>query len=623
MNTFVFVAGPGINQHKLEGWKAALKDCLPYLDQQIDEGTIHMPEESCGWFWLQQNIPDHPPLITSAMTDRFIVISYGDPLSHNSLPAAQAILDEWQQGGAGAVGELNGNFGAVIMDRRERVIHLASDLIGHRALRYWHGDGAFATSPHDLALFSTGLIPADFDYQQAAALIVNGWSWEGKSLLRHISNGRGGDSIRWDGEQLQHRPAQMIDPLKRIESNDKRAIKRNFEHLIDEARDNVRAVVKSAPVIHTELTAGEDSRAVLSLLLTETRPEQIVAITDGKQESLDASVARQIARMYGVRHLILETETRYAELEDFRQGVEGYAFAMNANANAMYSATGRRKIEAAAGRVTCTGAGSEVFRGAYTYDPILTSRPPQTAMEAVPPLSRSRLVSQLPWSAAEYSEAIRARAASCIEGVASETEGGYDLLDLYYLRERYAVWGGLVSRSYSARKRFAPLISSRLVRAAYRMPTPMRAHSAYMRECIRRFTPRAYWVHVNGKKFLPLLNAGGIANALSKADRALYPYFMKVKNRLTGRQPATDETTPQQISAAAFRGPLFDYVHQVLTAEGSFAVEIFGRKGVDQLLEEHRSKVKNRLDVLGMSLTAEHYHNMVLKLARDKRVSSA
>ncbi|MEJ7714139.1 MAG: hypothetical protein WKF84_30920 [Pyrinomonadaceae bacterium] len=203
-----------------------------------------------------------------------------------------------------------------------------------------------------------------------------------------------------------------------------------------------------------------------------------------------------------------------------------------------------------------------------------------------------------------------------------EVDRGYDLLDLYYLRERYAVWGGLVSRSYSVRRRFAPLISPRLVRTAYRMPTPMRTHSAYMRECIRRFTPRAYWVHVNGKRFLPFLDAGGLANLLSKADRALYPYLMKVKNRLTGRRRTAEEATPQQISAAAFRGPLFDYVHQVLIAEGSFAVEIFGRKGVDQLLEEHRSKVKNRLDVLGMSLTAEHYRNMVLKLARDKRVSS-
>ncbi|MEJ7714140.1 MAG: hypothetical protein WKF84_30930 [Pyrinomonadaceae bacterium] len=419
MNTFVFVANPGINQGKLEGSKAALKDCLPYLDQQIDEGTIHMPEESCGWFWLQQNIPDHPPLITSTITDRFIVIAYGDPLNHTSLPAAQSILDEWQRGGAGAVGELNGNFGAVILDRHERVIHLASDLIGHRALRYWHGNGAFAASPHDLALFSTGLIPAEFDYQQAAALIVNGWSWEGKSLLRHISNGRGGDSISWDWERLQHRPAQIIDPLKRIESNDKRAIKRNFEHLIDEARDNVKAVVKSAPVIHTELTAGEDSRAVLSLLLAETRPEQIVAITDGEQESLDASVARRIATMYGVRHLILETETRYAELEDFRYGVEGYAFAMNANANAMYSATGRRKIEAA-GRVTCTGTGSEVFRGFYYVDLGWPPPYPLTRDVVIKTLAGSKKAEMLPWSIPEYSEAVLARGASCIEGLAVE-----------------------------------------------------------------------------------------------------------------------------------------------------------------------------------------------------------
>lgn len=72
--------------------------------------------------------------------------------------------------------------------------------------------------------------------------------------------------------------------------------------------------------------------------------------------------------------------------------------------------------------------------------------------------------------------------------------------------------------------------------------------------------------------------------------------------------------TPDEMGAAAFAGPLYEYVHGVLTESGGFALEFFGRKGVEQLLEENRSRKINRFILLGMLMTAERYRKMVGKV---------
>lgn len=604
MNTFAFITAPDLNQSKLEAWKNTLKKHIPRLDYEVEESTALLEDASCAWFWLREISTPQTTLISEARNWHYTVLAYGQVLGSPS--AAQAILDAWTQNETKAVEELNGNFGAVIFDRTERTVHLVSDLIGHRSLRYWRNDEMFIASPHDLTLISTGFVPADIDYHCVAGSAVSEWVWQGKSLLRHVNTTRGGDYVRWHKGHLQHKPAQLLNPSARIDVNNHGEIRRTFQDLISVARENVRPL-KEYPTVHTELTAGEDSRAVLSLLLAEVPRSQIVAVTDGKPASTDVRVAAQIAKLYKVRHVISELETPYASVDDFKRWLAAYAFAMNGDADAQYVAGGRRKYRVL-DSYACSGSGIEVFRGYYYDHPKYKGRT-LALSNFVPKLLREKSLSRLPWSAPEYPESVRAQLTACLDNLSAESKNVHDILDLYYLRERYGVWGSLISRWYRDRRKYTPLISPQLVRLAYRMPSPIGNHAAYSRECISRFMPRASWVRVNENYLLPLKSDGKWTNLFSKIDQVVQK---RIKRRAA--QSATSENTPQQIHAAAFAGPLFDYLRDTFTADGSAALELFGRAGTEQLLEEHRSRTKDHVYLLGMLLTAERFRQMTKEI---------
>ena len=64
-------------------------------------------------------------------------------------------------------------------------------------------------------------------------------------------------------------------------------------------------------------------------------------------------------------------------------------------------------------------------------------------------------------------------------------------------------------------------------------------------------------------------------------------------------------------------GPLMETVRGIVMSEGSFALEIFGRHGVESLLNEHKSRRMNHTEALGLLVAMERWRTMVQGVARD------
>jgi hypothetical protein len=609
MNTFTFVASSDGHQLNLNACASLTKRRMPNRGGEIEQRETLLPGANCGWFWLRTDDVDHAQLISEAVGEQYAVLAYGKIAGSPAGSAAGVILNAWSKGEAAEVLKLNGNFGAVVVNRKERSVHLISDIIGHRTLRYYVNDSVFITSPHEVALVATGLVPTDFDYVTAASIAVIEWSVGGKGLLRHINNVQGGDHVRWRNGQVQHYPVRILDPGTRIKLDDHHAVKDNVDQLINLARDNARAAAKESPVIYADLTAGQDSRAVLGLLLAELNPDRIVALTRGTAQCQEARVAARLAKMYKVRHRIDEDATTYLKEEEFKSNVDALAFAMNGDTDAKRAATPFSHIDSSS--IHVTGVGSGVFRG-YYY-----SRSRRTETDIIRFCSREDRASRLPWSSPEYFGPVLIRIAARIREFAAQSESAYDVLDLYYLRERFGVWGAITSRTYIENRHLAPLINPPMVRLAYRMPSPIGAHAAYTQECIRRFLPRAYWLRVNGNELLPLGQCGSLSRVLSYTDRLTRRIWREVGKRFGRNDLKPNEGTPDEARSAAFAGPLCDYLRDALTVSGSVAVELFGLNGIEQLLEEHASGSRNNMPILGALVTLEHYRKMITGTARE------
>ena len=154
-----------------------------------------------------------------------------------------------------------------------------------------------------------------------------------------------------------------------------------------------------------------------------------------------------------------------------------------------------------------------------------------------------------------------------------------------------------------------------MVRMAYMMPSPIARYATIHLESLRRFAPRAYWVRVNGKLLL-FEGEGTIKDILKKMDRVYQRGLSRVQSALNRVRPASGCKDADQLAEDLLAGPLMKTVREVLMSDGSFALGIFGRQGVELLLKEHESRIQNHLEVLGLLVSMERWRAMVQGVAR-------
>lgn len=602
-NTFIFLSSNGSPCDDLAAriltrpkWKSAQLE-------KAGERFRYFPKAACGWSFVSATHSQSPTETSECVDGQFAVCAYGDVLNAAGERAARLILKAWVEGGVAKVLELNGNFGAVVVDLQNGAVNLVSDPIGHRSLRYWATDSMLLVSPHDVALVATGLVPPDLDFETAASIAAVGWSIKGASLIRNVKSERGGDHVRWHRGTLEHTRWAPLESNGRFSPRDRGAIKRTIDEMIGSVRENLRILGQTHQIIYTDLTAGQDTRAVLSLLLSVVPRDQIVAVTGGKNHSGEVSVAARLAKLYRVRHRIAEEESSCVTLPEFKQTVDALAFGMNGDSNAKYAAT--YSAQFTGDYIHLTGGGGEIFRGRFYM------RRRVKATDDRFPAEVSDILNLVP----HYGVSALLRLMGTLSELRAQSETWFDLLDLFQLRESHAVWGALGSRTYIGKRSFEPLVSARVTRLMGRMPSPMGKYATYAHEGIRRFTPRAYWTPVNDDYILPFDQSRLLSLGFRYCNRLLRRASMNSNGSRPGAQLEFDDATPEGAAASAFAGPLAEYVRALLTDSRSFGAEIFGRPTVERFLNEHGSRKRNQLCYLGPLVTAEHFRNLIQEAA--------
>ncbi len=617
MYTFLFVANfeEEMSEHFLRGCAKITKKWMPAFNIELTEEYCLFPESHSGWFSLTPPDLEDFTLISKVIDQRYAVIVFGDIFNNSPRTTAQTVYDAWVSGGCRKIRELEGCFSSVILDRSSREAALIGDMMGRRALSYYTDGHTLLVSPHDVVLAATGRIPLEFDEVSISSVVAVEWSLRGRSLLKQVQTCHPAEYVKWSDGKVQIFSDSFIDPDQRIIQGDDKAISRNLDHMLKIGQAHAEIFATNQPEeFRCDLSAGFDSRVTWSFLLSIIdKSSRIIATSCGEPNNVEVRVGSRLAKMYGTNFSSF-VEAPPAPV-DFVTHCDLLAFSMNGGTTSRRAMKYSTKFSKNPKTYAC-GAGGEIFRGFYYPHAPYFMPLKLSPTDALRILRKRTRIDKLPWKFPELSEAIHVRLKTLVDELAAFSNNGYDILDMYYLYERSAVWGAAQERQTWKEPRWSPFNSTKMIKTAFTMPAPIAKFSTIHHEAIRRFTPKAYWVRVNGK-LLFLEGEGSIQHWLKKIDQEYQTNLHRIQRILNVGKTRSQNKDMDQLVHDFLAGPLMEPVHDILMAQDSFALNIFGRDGIESFLNEHKSRKKNHTEVLGLLVSMERWRTMIQGVTRD------
>jgi len=374
--------------------------------------------------------------------------------------------------------------------------------------------------------------------------------------------------------------------------------------MIETMQADARAHLDNHSSIKADLTAGQDSRAALALLLSVASRNQIQTICRGEEGSEEVQVARRLAQAHGLCFSAIPVEP--AQPETFLAHADLFAFHANGDTSSKRAIAPLPQFEPKP--ALCTGGpGGEIFRGFY-YPHSRPARLDKNSVDdAIFHIRRKHArITKTKWDDPGIKSELELRFRSVVSELSELSHTGWDILDLFYVYERIGVWGAPLAWHIGY---WGPFRNRALLRLAFELPSPIGHHCFLNKTLVKRFMPMGYWLPVNSKELLALEGPGLHRRTLRK----LYADYAYTRGRVKRfpLRPRPGAKSVDQQYADAFAEKLSDTVYDVLTAEGSIAINLFGTGNLNQLLDEHFSRKRDHRNVIGVLVTIERWRSLI------------
>lgn len=572
-----------------------------------------MSELRGGWFYLCPAGDNKKELITEFVNEQFVVLVFGEIFGANGVSAAELVFQTWITENIEAVRLLDGCFSAVIIDFGLRTAFVVSDLLGHRTLRFFPCRGSIWVSPHDIPIVATGLCPPEFNLLSASSIVFFDWSLGGRSLVKAIEVCSPNEYIKWEDGDTRRVYKPLIRPENRIHIHDKVGVDKQVDLMIENIIEGTRAFCRNEPVVHMDLTAGLDTRAVLAVALAAMDSSRLKSFTAGDKNSFEVRTARRLAATYHLSHGYDIPKER--NCDSFMAHCRLRAFMLNGDTNGKRAADGMPSYDETP---ILSGSGAEIFRGYYYPSSVGKNGLMRLTLQDAIQLFEKKMsrIKRLPWVSDELPEKVRLLLVDVLNVCRDISPIGSDILDLFYVFERYGRWGSLVARSTWQPQRFSPFNSPVLLRLGFKLPAPIGYDLALHKRIIRKLLPGAYYLPINRKTFLPLMGSSIPKQFLAKwIGRTVY-YGHRLRETLTHTKSVS---TNEQIRSVIFRSLLREGLGDLLLKEESIAMSIFKRNGVRKMIDEHIAGTRNYLQVMGHLAIIESYRHLLKEASHMAR----
>lgn len=613
MYTFLFMANLHVPEleHRLSDSLEINRKLIPAGTTPLKTDTVILSDHKMGWFSIVPENAGRRSLISVYQDHMLLTLVYGniyDPREH--LSSASILAEAWQKGGVFSARRLDGCFSAIVSELNKNTSYILSSFVGNRTLHYYiTDDDVVLISGQDIPIVATGLCPVEFDLVSVSSILACDWSLRGKSLLQHINTCSPFEYLRLKDGKLEVIKDPMLSLDDRISCSDYISRRQLHTEMVSTMKTRVKAIAASEEQIDMALTAGIDSRAILASLLMGFLPEQINAFTDGSSLCVDVATARKVAMIYGVPHS--SACPAAPDLNQFLLNCTTMAYFMNGACNSGRAIT-QPGIYDSEKNIFFGGNGGEIFRG-YYYPLNQVVENQLNDERALKVLQKKIFHAQsLEFADNSILKSVSHRLTQSIEVLSGFSKNGYDILDLFYLFERYGIWSNTVYLPHSDSYHFL-FDNFRLISLAYRFPVPIGLHCTFHLEMVRKLLPRAYWIPVNSKYLLPFAHIPTMRRIFSFWNKLLKLCSFIKRNRKVVAAQRDATKSFRQVQAEIFAGPLSTLCYDMLADNKSLSCELLGKKGITNLLEKHRTGEQNNLLAIGHLLTIERFKAITME----------
>lgn len=596
-------------------WTSVIGKTIPSLDIPAVSQWQLIPEIGGGWATFQPAEERTPSFISDYQDNDIIVIAIGDYYHARQSTVANHIAQVWRKNGINAVRLLDGCFAAVIVDRVEQTVFLVNDLTGRLALRYLADGPSLLISTHDLPLVATGRCPLTLDLCSAYSSLLFDWSLSGNSFLQAIKVGQGDSYVKWQNGKTDRIYNPLLDLSVRISAKDKEGIQTQIDKIMAHMRNVTYEFCKGAENVEIDLTAGLDSRTILAILYSIGYPrEKIKSSTIGDENSGDVQTAQYIAKKYRFSHRCLSSSQ--PDQEEFLQHLDLLAYSMNGATNGQRAVVNPLPQNNLNQSPHLYGGGGEIYRG-YVY-PSQPNR--QFAAWRIPEIAcylTEKFVGRRRQIAVneELAPLLYERLRHSVAGYCAQSSHVADVLDLFYLHERFAHWGALSVRGSWWSHYFTPFGSPTAIRLAFQLPAPIGTKQWLHHTFIKRYLGKAYyWPLINHETSLPLSQFSTTQQWLI---HPLQQKYFWVNRKLTQRNPFLRKKNRNlsQIQTESFTTAFRDIAADILLTPDGITSQIVGREVAEQIVQNHMGARKSNGQVIGSLLTLERWYTQIKKTA--------
>lgn len=613
MHSFLFAVGKdrAVPNRVIRTCCHVLEEWLSPRVGGLQTGVEERLGSGCAWCWSVPEKTRRKEVISWVSEPGSAALVFGDFPGQRGDSPARIVHEAWRVGGVRTVRELDGCFGAVLVDDTKSQVILLNDPTAQRRLFFYTDKEMLLVSPHDFMLAASGAFPLAWDTGAMASTLVVGWSVQGASYMQGVRHGASNTYIAWSNGSHREIHDPILDLQQTLDPHDTRSVRDNLNQMIELAGSAVREVVADRKVVRVELSAGADSRMVFGLALGASESAQnIVPVCVGGPACTDVNVAHRLCSNYGISFARTETVTPSAE--EFAAEATRLAFAANGDANSNRLVLQPRQGYTTDDVLQLHGNGGEIYRG-YYYPRVRGVLRPALGIDKARHLLTAKCLMRQPEGLDPQAAAsMREKLAAALAGYEPLCRDGYDLLDLFYACERNAVWGQARSRM-TWRMLWSPFNCVPLLRAAFVLPSPIGDPALLHREVIRRNVRKGYWTPVNGEWLMPLQRRNAISRGLDKLDRRSRRLQRRLRRHVSRRHGTSVSLDIEGGRRDALAGSLHDYVRPLLTDEAAVCTTLLGRPSIERLLEQHRNQEADHTVVLGGLVTIELWNNLVME----------
>ncbi len=197
------------------------------------------------------------------------------------------------------IGRLRGMFALAIWDERRRKLVLARDRLGQKPLVYWQGNGTLAFASELKALRRLGLVRGDVNPFAIDAFLTYQYIPHPMTIYTDAHKLPPGHLGVWENGQFSIRPYWQPPLGEETALPEAEAIER-LRHLLTEA---VQLRLISDVPLGAFLSGGVDSTIVVGLMQqTQTQPTQTFCVGFTRREFDERHYARAVAEHLGTEH---------------------------------------------------------------------------------------------------------------------------------------------------------------------------------------------------------------------------------------------------------------------------------------------------------------------------------